>query len=320
MLRVRPVGNSVTLRTPGLRERDHFGRRHRCQCFGNCNRTFGPHRRLTDDDGRDGARSVAGSTRFRQRLDGGGQDAGGRNRVVDRRGCRVGVDRLRVRRRRGRRVGVVAGTQQCARRAEEKRRDDCPGHHLPAGGRPRCSGSAVGIVEVLGWGFVWAVAPIGQTGRARCGERRGRRRPHRERRCRGSSRRASTAMRRPGPRLHGVIRPHRGAGTVAEVDTRGEIVRTYLESFATGDPDAVAVVRDRRLRQRTPERTRLGLRGPRRVPATTTGLPVDVRRTPATRSRRSPRSPSRRRRTPATSWCAIGSRRPTRARPSTSPA
>ncbi len=30
------------------------------------------------------------------------------------------------------------------------------------------------------------------------------------------------------------------AGTVAEVDTRGDIVRTYLASFATGDPDAVA--------------------------------------------------------------------------------
>ena len=39
---------------------------------------------------------------------------------------------------------------------------------------------------------------------------------------------------------HGVIRPHRRAGTVAQVDERLEIVRTYLASFTTGDPDAVA--------------------------------------------------------------------------------
>ena len=39
---------------------------------------------------------------------------------------------------------------------------------------------------------------------------------------------------------HGIIRPHANVGTVAQVDTRGEIVSTYLASFATGDPDAVA--------------------------------------------------------------------------------
>ena len=39
---------------------------------------------------------------------------------------------------------------------------------------------------------------------------------------------------------HGVIGPHRGADTVAQVDTRGEIVSAYLASFATGDSDAVA--------------------------------------------------------------------------------
>ena len=39
---------------------------------------------------------------------------------------------------------------------------------------------------------------------------------------------------------HGVIRPHRSAGTVAQVDNRVDIVRTYLRSFANGDPDAVA--------------------------------------------------------------------------------
>ena len=36
------------------------------------------------------------------------------------------------------------------------------------------------------------------------------------------------------------IGPHRCGGTVAEVETRGEIVRSYLTSFASGDPDAVA--------------------------------------------------------------------------------
>ena len=39
---------------------------------------------------------------------------------------------------------------------------------------------------------------------------------------------------------HGVIRPHRSAGTVAQVDNRVDIVRTYLRSFANGDADAVA--------------------------------------------------------------------------------
>ena len=39
---------------------------------------------------------------------------------------------------------------------------------------------------------------------------------------------------------HGIIRPHANVGTVAQVDTRGEIVNTYLASFTTGDPDAVA--------------------------------------------------------------------------------
>jgi steroid delta-isomerase-like uncharacterized protein len=39
---------------------------------------------------------------------------------------------------------------------------------------------------------------------------------------------------------HGVIRPHRGAGTFAQVDSSGEIVRSYLSSFATGDADVVA--------------------------------------------------------------------------------
>jgi len=39
---------------------------------------------------------------------------------------------------------------------------------------------------------------------------------------------------------HGVIGPHRDADTVAQVDNGGEIVRSYLASFATGDPNAVA--------------------------------------------------------------------------------
>jgi ketosteroid isomerase-like protein len=39
---------------------------------------------------------------------------------------------------------------------------------------------------------------------------------------------------------HGVIGPHRSAGTVAQVDNRADVVRAYLGSFATGDPEAVA--------------------------------------------------------------------------------
>lgn len=39
---------------------------------------------------------------------------------------------------------------------------------------------------------------------------------------------------------HGVIRPHRSTGTVAQVDNRVDVVRAYLASFASGDPDAVA--------------------------------------------------------------------------------
>ena len=39
---------------------------------------------------------------------------------------------------------------------------------------------------------------------------------------------------------HGVIGPHEGPGTVAQVDTPANIVGAYLASFATGDPDAVA--------------------------------------------------------------------------------